>query len=177
MLEDLIKRSGAIKYGDFLLRSGKRSHYYIDKYMFETDPDVLNCIAEEIAKRINPAEYDRVAGVELGGIPLAVAVSLKTGLRSLFVRKRQKGYGTANRIEGEFKAGMRILLVEDVVTTGGALLEAIRVIEEAGGVIKKVFVVVDRLEGGVERVRKEYDVEVLTDVRSLGILEEAPQRS
>ncbi|MBC7110410.1 MAG: orotate phosphoribosyltransferase [Archaeoglobi archaeon] len=172
MLEELIKRSGAIKFGDFLLRSGKRSHYYIDKYMFETDPEALRGIAEEIAKRIDPRDFDRVAGVELGGVPLAVAVSLKTGLKSLFIRKRQKEYGTANRIEGDFRSGMRILLVEDVVTTGGALLDAINIIEEAGGIVKKIFVVVDRMEGGVERIREKYDVEVLTNVRSLGISEE-----
>jgi|Deesub1362A_J573_1020465.scaffolds.fasta_scaffold00384_3 orotate phosphoribosyltransferase len=175
MLEELIKSSGAIKYGDFLLRSGKRSHYYIDKYMFETDPEVLNCIAEEITRRIDPKNYDRVAGVELGGVPLAVAVSLKTGLKSIFVRKRQKEYGTANRIEGDFRSGMKILLVEDVVTSGGALFDAIKIIEEAGGEIKKIFVVVDRMEGGVERIKEMYDVEVLITVKSLGIPEGAPE--
>src|SRR2546428_3178455 len=112
--------------GDFVLRSGRRSRYYLDKYRFETRPELLAPLGERIARAV--AEHDpgavRLAGPELGAVALAAAASLASGLPFLIVRKEAKGYGTANRVEGAFEPGERVCLVEDVVTSGGAALAA-----------------------------------------------------
>ena len=113
-------REHAYLEGDFVLRSGRRSRYYLDKYRFETHPDLLGPLGERIARAV--AEYEpeaaRVAGPELGAVPLAAAASLASGLPFLIVRKEAKGYGTGNRLEGVFEDGECICLVEDVVTSG-----------------------------------------------------------
>ena len=108
--------------GDFLLRSGRRSKYYLDKYRFETRPDLLGPLGEQIAEAVQDVEPGavRLAGPELGAVALAASASLASGLPFLIVRKEAKGYGTGNRLEGVFEEGELACLVEDVVTSGGA---------------------------------------------------------
>jgi orotate phosphoribosyltransferase len=140
--------AAAVLRGDFLLRSGARSSYYIDKYLFTTRPELLQRIARELATRL-PRDVQRLAGPVLGAVPLVTALSLQTGLPSVIVRvDKAKEYGTARRVEGTLLARERVVLVEDVVTTGGAALAAVDVLREAGADVLCALVVVDREEGG-----------------------------
>ena len=120
-------REHALLEGDFVLRSGRRSSYYLDKYRFETRPDLLRELGERIAARVaeSAPEARRLAGPELGAVALAASASLAGSLPFLIVRKEAKGYGTERRIEGEFDAGEEVCLVEDVVTSGGAAEQAV----------------------------------------------------
>ena len=142
--------------GDFLLRSGKRSKYYLDKYRFETRPELLRPLGERIAATVREHAPDatRLAGPELGAVALAAAASLESGLPFLIVRKEAKEYGTANRLEGPFDKGECICLVEDVVTSGGALLESVEAAREAGLVVHTAVCVVDREEGGADALAR-----------------------
>ena len=142
--------------GDFVLRSGRRSNYYLDKYRFETRPDLLAALAEHIAAAVAEHEPDaiRLAGPELGAVALAAAASLSSGLPFLIVRKAAKEYGTANRLEGAFEPGERICLVEDVVTSGGAAVEALEALREAGLECRIAVCVVDREEGGADALAR-----------------------
>lgn len=134
--------------GEFRLRSGAHSTYYIDKYQFTTRPRLLRGIAEALVARV-PSGVVRVAGPVLGAVPLVTAISLATDLPMVIVRvDKAKEYGTARQIEGTLNAGERVLLVEDVVTTGGAALAAVEALRQAGAEIAQVFAVVDREEGG-----------------------------
>ena len=147
--------SAAYLEGDFVLRSGKRSKYYLDKYLFETDPHVLRGIVEELAMMVRDrlvagAGYARVAAPELGGVVLGAGLSLELGLPLLLVRKLTKEYGTGKRIEGRFERGDRVALVEDIVTSGGAAIQAAEALREAGVVVEDLFCVVDRQEGSAE---------------------------
>ena len=143
-------REHAYLEGDFVLRSGRRSSYYLDKYRFETRPDILAALGTRIARAVaeHEPEAARLAGPELGAVALAAAGSLATGLPFLIVRKAAKGYGTSNRIEGAYEPGDRVCVVEDVVTSGGALLESISALREAGLVVESAVCVVDREQGG-----------------------------
>ena len=142
--------------GDFVLRSGKRSRYYLDKYRFETRPDLLGALGERIAAvaREHAPEATRLAGPELGAVALAAAASLAGGLPFLIVRKAAKEYGTANRLEGPYDEGEQICLVEDVVTSGGALLESVEALRDAGLVVTTAICVVDREEGGADALAR-----------------------
>jgi orotate phosphoribosyltransferase len=142
--------------GDFVLRSGRRSRYYLDKYRFETRPDLLRALGERLAAQIREYEPDaaRIAGPELGAVALAAAASLESGLPFLIVRKEAKDYGTANRLEGAFVPGERICLVEDVVTSGGAALSAVQALRDAGLDCGTAICVVDREEGGVDELAR-----------------------
>jgi len=134
--------------GDFLLRSGQRSSYYIDKYLFTTQPDLLRRLSSALADLV-PSAVDRLAGPALGAVPLVTALSLQTGLPFVIVRpEKPKEYGTARQIEGAVAAGERVFLVEDVVTTGGASLATIDALQEAGATVIGVVAVVDREQGG-----------------------------
>jgi orotate phosphoribosyltransferase len=134
--------------GSFLLRSGAQSSYYIDKYLFTTRPDLLRRIADELALRL-PSGAQRVAGPVLGAIPLVTALALATELPMLIVRVEQpKEYGTSKQIEGALQAGEKVVVVEDVVTTGGAALSTIETLRKAGAEVLGVLVVVDREQGG-----------------------------
>ena len=143
-------REHAYLEGDFVLRSGRRSSYYLDKYRFETRPDLLGALAERIAAKVAEVEPAavRLAGPELGAVALAAATSLRSGLPFLIVRKAEKGYGTEKRLEGTFEPGDRVCLVEDVVTSGGAAAEAARALRAAGLECRNGVCVVDREEGG-----------------------------
>jgi orotate phosphoribosyltransferase len=140
--------------GDFVLRSGRRSKYYLDKYRFETRPELLGPLGERIAAAAAELEptADRLAGPELGAVVLVAAASLHGGLPFLLVRKEAKDYSTAKRIEGVFEPGERVCIVEDVVTTGGALIAAVEALREAGLVCESAVCVVDREEGGEEEL-------------------------
>ncbi len=153
--EELAERLRAASYleGEFILRSGRKSNYYFDKYGFETLPELLRAVARGLADML-PPEIDRLAGAELGGVPLAAAVALETGLPYVIVRKESKDYGTENRLEGVLEEGNRVALIEDVVTTGGAALSAARALREAGAGEVLAFVVLDRQEGGEEAFRQ-----------------------
>ncbi|MBX5474802.1 MAG: orotate phosphoribosyltransferase [Thermoleophilia bacterium] len=142
--------------GDFVLRSGKRSRYYLDKYRFETRPDLLGPLGERIAAAVREHAPDavRLAAPELGAVALAAAASLASGLPFLIVRKEAKEYGTARRLEGPFEPGERVCVVEDVVTTGGALLESVAALREAGLVVDTAVCVVDREEGGADALAR-----------------------
>ena len=139
--------------GDFVLRSGRRSNRYFDKFLFETDPALLKRIGAELA-RLVPAETQRLAAPELGAVLLGGAVSLETGLPLVLVRKEPKGYGTAKQLEGRFRAGERITVIEDVVTTGGDSLRSIEALRAAALDVIHLVVVLDRGEGGEENIRE-----------------------
>jgi orotate phosphoribosyltransferase len=142
----------ALLHGDFVLRSGKRSSVYLDKYRFETDPALLGPIGQALGEEVagSAPAPDRLAGPELGAVPLAAAASLASGIPFLIVRKATKDYGTEGRIEGVYEAGERVLVIEDVVTTGGALIAAIEALRAADLVVESALCVLDREEGGNE---------------------------
>ncbi|MDP9309099.1 MAG: orotate phosphoribosyltransferase [Actinomycetota bacterium] len=172
-------REHAYLEGDFVLRSGRRSRYYLDKYRFETRPDLLGPLGVRIAQIV--AEYDpetaRLAGPELGAVPLAAAASLASGLPFLIVRKKAKEYGTANRLEGVFEPGESVCLIEDVITSGGAAVEAIEALREAGLICRTAVCVVDREEGGVDALaRLAVRLRPLFRASELIGLEKAPQK-
>ncbi len=136
--------------GDFLLRSGQRSSYYIDKYLFTTEPDLLRRVGSSLAALV-PGGVDRLAGPALGAVPLLAAVSLQVGLPFVIVRaEKPKEYGTAKQIEGALSAGERVWLIEDVVTTGGASMASVDALEEAGATVVGAVCVIDREQGGAE---------------------------
>jgi orotate phosphoribosyltransferase len=149
-------REAALLEGDFVLRSGRRSSYYLDKYRFGTRPDLLRALGEAIAaavQRHEPAAV-RLAAPELGAVPLAAAASLEGDLPFVIVRKQAKEYGTSNRIEGTFEPGECVCLVEDVVTSGGAAIEAVEALRTAGMRVSNAVCVVDREEGGVDALAR-----------------------
>ena len=150
-------REHAYLEGDFVLRSGRRSRYYLDKYRFETRPDLLEPLGAAIAAAVAEHEPDatRLAGPELGAVTLAAAASLAGRLPFVIVRKQAKEYGTGNRLEGPFEAGERVCLVEDVVTSGGALLEAVDALRAAGLECRTAVCVVDREEGGSDALARK----------------------
>jgi orotate phosphoribosyltransferase len=149
-------REAAYLEGDFVLRSGRRSKYYLDKYRFETRPDLLRALGSALAGAVGEREpeADRLAGPELGAVALAAAASLETGLPFLIVRKDAKDYGTANRLEGLSEPGECVCLIEDVVTSGGEAIEAVLALREAGLRVSNAICVVDREEGGVDELAR-----------------------
>lgn len=149
-------REHALLEGDFVLRSGKRSTYYLDKYRFETLPELLGPIGERLAGAVREHEPDavRLAGPALGAVALAASASLASGLPFVIVRESAKEYGTANRLEGVFEEGDLVCLLEDVVTSGGALAEAVTALREAGLVVRNAVCVVDREEGGADALAR-----------------------
>jgi orotate phosphoribosyltransferase len=138
--------------GDFVLRSGKRSNRYFDKFLFETDPALLRRLGRHLAQLV-PAETQRLAAPELGAVLLGGAVSMETGLPLVLVRKEPKGYGTSKQIEGRYEPGERVTVIEDVVTTGGDSLRSADVLRNAGVEVIHLVVVLDRGEGGEESIR------------------------
>jgi len=155
--------------GEFTLRSGRKSSYYLDKYRFETVPDVLEALGRMFAERIGP-HVQRIAGAELGAVPLAAAASMASGKPCLFVRNSKKDYGTAKQIEGILNEGDVVVIVEDVLTTGGQVLEVARSLADAGARIDKIVGVIDRMEGAREAIEAAgYRFEALFTTRDLGV--------
>jgi len=169
--EELIKRIKETAYleGDFVLRSGKRSKYYLDKYLFETCPDILKALGAEFARHITD-DVTLIAGAELGGVALAAATAMETGKNWVIIRNSKKGYGTGKMVEGTLKKGDVVLLVEDIATTGGQVIEAAKVITEAGAKVKKIVAVIDRKQGAEENITKAgYEFESILTKDDLGI--------
>ncbi len=133
--------------GEFTLRSGQVSHEYFDKYLFESDPALLQRVVERLVHLL-PADTELLGGLEMGGIPIATMLSARTGLPALFVRKEAKTYGTCKLAEGPDVSGRRVTLVEDVVTTGGAVRDATRALREYGAVVEHVVCAIDRSPAG-----------------------------
>ncbi len=149
-------KAASLLEGDFVLRSGQRSHYYLDKYLFETQPDLLRDIAAGLAAQAAQfTPIDVLAGPELGAVALVTALSLHMGTPFIIVRKAEKDYGTKRVFEGTAQSGQRVLVVEDVVTTGGAALSAVRRLREHGLDVRGLLCVVDREQGGREAFEAE----------------------
>jgi orotate phosphoribosyltransferase len=154
--------------GDFILRSGRRSRYYLDKYLFETAPDILAELGRRLAEFAHDAEV--IAGAELGAVALAAATSLAAGKPFAIVRKARKDHGTAKLIEGAPVEGREVLLVEDVGTTAGAALEAAATLAAGGANITRIVFAVDRMEGARENVQAAgYEFHAVLSAEDLGI--------
>ena len=163
--------SAALLRGEFTLRSGRKSSYYLDKYLFESQPAILRELGVRFARHVTP-ETSRIAGAELGGVALAASASLASGLPFVIVRNARKGYGTQKMFEGKIEQGDRVLLVEDVATTGGQVLEAARTLTEAGAAVERIVAVIDRQEGARENVESAgYTFAALMTKTDLGINE------
>lgn len=144
--------SSALLRGEFTLRSGRKSSYYLDKYGFVTDPSVLRELAARVAA-LAGEDYDRIAGPELGGVPIATAVALRVNKPTVLIRNQKKDYGTAKRFEGTLNAGDRVIVTEDIATSGGQAIEAAKLLrDECGCEVTRVIVAIDREEGGREAV-------------------------
>jgi orotate phosphoribosyltransferase len=159
----------ALLRGEFTLRSGRKSNYYLDKYRFETQPDILKILGEMLAKHVT-AKVDRIAGAELGAVPLAAVTSIASGKPCVFVRNQKKEYGTAKQVEGVLNLGETVMIVEDILTTGGQVLEAAQSLKDAGAKIDRIVVVIDRLEGARKNIESAgYLFESLLTSKDLGI--------
>jgi orotate phosphoribosyltransferase len=170
--EQLAKRiaEAALLRGEFTLRSGRKSNYYLDKYRFETQGDILLALGKLLAEHIT-ADVQRIAGPELGAVPLAAAAAICSGKPAIFVRNQKKEYGSNKQIEGVFNPGETVVLVEDIMTTGGQVVEAAKTLEAAGLKVKKIVGVIDRLEGARENIEKAgYVFESLFTTKDLGIV-------
>lgn len=163
-------KDAALLHGEFTLRSGRKSNYYLDKYLFETQPSILRELARRFARYVDP-QTDRIAGAELGAIALAAATALETGKPFVIVRNAKKaGYGTGKLIEGKLNPGDRVLLVEDVATSGGQAVEAARTLRAEGAVVTGVIVTIDRQEGARETIESaDLRFEALFTTADLGI--------
>lgn len=148
-LRDALIACGAVRFGEFTLASGAKSDYYVDIKRASTDPHVLRLIGDGLAAKLEGAH--RIAGMELGAVPIAAAASLASGIPFLMVRKKAKEYGTASRIEGPYERDEEIAVVEDVTTSGGSSIEAVNVLREAGLRVTRVITVVDREAGATKR--------------------------
>jgi len=147
----LLKKSEAIQFGRFILTSGAVSDYYIDIKKASTIPEIQKRIAELMAEYTKG--YDILAGMELGAVPLVVALSLETNIPYVILRKEKREHGTSRQIEGIEIDGKRVLLVEDVTTSGGSVVKAIQIIRENKGIVDEVIAIVDRESGAEEKLR------------------------
>jgi orotate phosphoribosyltransferase len=163
--------AAALLRGDFTLRSGRKSKYYLDKYLFECQPAILRELGERFAKRAGQATT-LIAGAELGGVALAASAAMAGGLPFVIIRNAKKDYGTQKMYEGKIAAGDTVLLVEDIATTGGQVLEAAKVIAELGAKVEKIVAVIDRQEGARENIEAAgFVFESLMTKTDLGITE------
>ncbi len=168
-LIDALQDADAVKFGEFELSQGGTSEYYIDKYVFETNPECLTLIAKAFASRITEP---KLAGVALGAVPLVVATAVETSRPYVIVRKAAKEYGTGNRIEGELLAEEDIVVLEDIATTGQSAVDAVEALRSAGAIVQHVLVVVDREEGAREALAA-IDVEMDSLLTASELLAEA----
>ena len=155
--------------GEFTLRSGRKSNYYLDKYLFETQPDVLAALGKLFAEHVTP-DVTRIAGAELGAVALAAATAMACGKPFVIIRNQKKDYGTSKLVEGKIDPGERIMIVEDVLTTGGQVIEAAKSIEGVDGKVVKIVAVIDRLEGARQNIEAAgYTFESLFTTKDLGV--------
>jgi len=154
-MKKALKDCGALQFGDFTLASGAKSNYYIDIKRASTDPKVLYLISQLMAEKIQMSgrKYDRIAGVVLGSVPLAAALSLATGIPYVMVRKEKKDHGTSKLIEGVLNKGDNVIVVEDVITSAGSSIAAIATLREAGAKVDDIISVIDREAGGKEALK------------------------
>jgi len=155
-LIDALRDADAVQYGEFELSHGGTSDYYVDKYLFETNPRCLELIAEAFAAKI---DEPKLAGVALGAVPLVAVTAVETGRPYVIARKQAKEYGTGNRIEGRLEDGEEVVVLEDIATTGTSAVDAAEALREAGAVVDRVLVVVDREEGAAKTLA-EHDLEL-----------------
>lgn len=146
----LLLACGAVRFGQFVLASGARSDVYVDVKHAWTDPARLRRLAQGLAARLGPSA--KLAGMELGAVPLVVATALQTGRPYVIVRKAAKGHGTDQRIEGTISPGETVSVLEDVATTGGSMVETIELLRAAGARVDEAVVVVDREAGAAQRL-------------------------
>jgi orotate phosphoribosyltransferase len=163
-----LRDADAVKFGEFELSHGGTSEYYVDKYLFETDPDCLSAIAAAFAERLDAG--DKLAGVALGGVPLAAATATEAGVPYVVARKQAKEYGTGNRIEGRLADGEQVVVVEDIATTGQSAVDAVEALRDAGAEVNRALVVVDREQGGRELLA-EHGVEMAALVTATELLD------
>ncbi len=155
--------------GEFTLRSGRKSNYYLDKYLFETQPDILGALGDMFATYTTDSTT-LIAGAELGGVALAAATSMAARKPFVIIRNAKKGYGTDKPFEGKLCDGDSVLLVEDIATTGGQVLEAAKLITEIGAKVEKIVAVIDRQEGARENIEAAgFAFESLLTKEDLGI--------
>ncbi len=166
MLREMLVKSGAVRFGDFILASGKRSKYYVDIKKASTKVDTLRYLAKQLGKYV---QGDYLAGVELGAVPLTVATALETGRDYLIIRKESKSHGTRKLIEGDFEKGSVVDIIEDVVTTGGSVLRAIKILRDEGLKVQRVICVVDRQEGGKDALKAE-GVDLISLITAMELL-------
>jgi orotate phosphoribosyltransferase len=148
----LLMESGAVRFGEFTLTSGQKSDVYIDIKRVWTEPERLRMLARALAAHRGDAE--QLAGMELGAVPLVVATALQTGMRYSVIRKGARTHGLAQRVEGEIPPETRVLIIEDVSTTGGSIAESVRILREAGAQVTRALVVVDRESGAETRLHE-----------------------
>ncbi len=169
MLREKLVECGAIKFGEFVLASGKKSSYYVDIKKASTKHEILNMMGDLLAENVRG---DLLAGVELGAVPLVAITAVKAKKDYLIIRKEKKGYGTSKLVEGDYREGMVVDIIEDVVTTGGSVLRAVKILRELGLQVNRVICVVDREEGGKEALEKE-GVELIPLIKARDLLENA----
>ncbi len=153
-----LRAADAVRFGEFELSHGGTSDYYVDKYLFETDPDCLGLIADAFADRLSGTD-ETLAGVALGAVPLVAVTADRLARPYVIARKQAKEYGTGNRIEGRLADGEKVVVLEDIATTGQSAVDAVKALREAGAVVDRVLVVVDREEGATELLA-DHDIEL-----------------
>ncbi len=171
-LQALAKEIKAAAYleGDFTLRSGKKSTYYLDKYLFETNSSILDKLSDAFATKIKKdyPETDMLAAPELGAVAIVAAVSIKAGINFVIVRKAEKDYGTTKLIEGNIKGSKSVLLIEDILTTAGAALKSANILRDAGYNVTGILGTIDRLQGAEENIVKEgFKYDTLLTIKDL----------
>ncbi len=145
-------RIGAIRFGTFTLKSGIASPFYVDLRVVISHPDLIARIGALMAKAVARCSADRIAGIPYAGLPLAVAASLAGRVPLIYPRREEKAYGTKKRIEGVYAPGERVVVIDDIITDGASKLEAIEPLEQAGLVVKDLVILIDREQGGRERL-------------------------
>ncbi|WP_396610841.1 orotate phosphoribosyltransferase [Haloferax sp. S1W] len=165
-----LRDADAVQFGEFELSHGGTSDYYVDKYLFETDPRCLKLIAEAFAELVEDDE--KLAGVALGAVPLVAATAVETEKPYVIARKKAKEYGTAKRIEGALEEGEEVVVLEDIATTGQSAVDAVEALRDAGAVVDRVIVVVDRQEGADELLA-EHDIELQSLLTAEDLLADA----